>query len=568
MRAPFSRLSPVLIAVVLFCTTVYGSSLAAGTNIDWPTYGYDYANTRHAPLDQVNNTNVTHLTPVWRYVLGPHERVESTPIVVGRTLYVTTGIGNKVFALDATTGKEKWHYQPTLGFMSPCCGALNRGAAAAAGRVFFATLDAQLIALDAASGKLLWHTQISDAHKGFSETMAPLAWGGMVFIGSSGADYGIRGSVSAYRASDGKLLWRWYAVSKGWEGPYAESVHGISLHRNIAEEKRNAKKYANAWEHGGGSVWMTPALDARQGVLYISTNNPNPVFNGSVRPGDNLYTDSIVALDARSGKLRWYYQQTPHDIWEYEPASPPVLFDADDAHGRRIPMVAEAGKTRWLYILDRRNGRLVRLSQSWMNNSNVYAPPPPKRDDDQMPLRGTIGPIAYDPVHHLALVTSIERPPSLQDWSDVLTAVNADTGRIAWKQLLGTKHESVRGDNVLAGALSTADLVFVSDPFGHFSALNATTGAPLWEYPLGADEVADVNAPAIVRLAHRVRDLLVPLKRWLFRQAPPAGVSAGVDGAAIAYQIDGREYIVIGFDALPESATGGATISAFALGNR
>jgi alcohol dehydrogenase (cytochrome c) len=538
-------------------------------NINWPTYGFDYANTRHVGLNEINKSTVARLTPVWRFVMGPHERVESTPIVVGHTLYVTTGVGNKVFALDATTGKEKWRYQPPLGFMSPCCGALNRGVAVSSGRVFVATLDAQLIALNAVTGKPLWSTHVGDARKGVSETMAPLVWNGMVFVGSSGSDYGVRGSMSAYRGSDGKLLWRWYAVSKGWEGSYVRSVHGMSLHRNIAEEKRNAKKFSNAWTHGGGAVWMTPALDQRRSTLYVSTSNPNPVFNGDARPGDNLYTDSIVALNARNGRMLWYYQQTPHDIWEYEPASPPVLVDALDAHGQRIAAVAEAGKTRWLYVVDRRDGRLVRLSESWSANAHLYdLPPRAADDDDQLPLRGTIGPIAYDPTRHLALITSIDRTRSPETWSDVLTAVNVDTGRIAWKRQLGTKHAGIRGDPVVAGALSAGDFVFVSDPFGYFTALDASTGETVWQYRLGVDQQADANASAVVQLIHHVHDWLSPIKRWVLRQDPHMGVSAGVDTAPISYQIDGRQYIAIGFDTQPESASGGATISAFALSGR
>jgi alcohol dehydrogenase (cytochrome c) len=571
MTAAFSRLPRFLSALLiaaLSALALRGSSLAANSNVEWPTYGSTYGNTRHVNVDTITSFTLAHLAPVWRFVLGSHERVESTPIVVGRTLYMTTGVGNNVFALDATTGKLKWRYRPALGFMSPCCGALNRGVAVSDGRVFFATLDAQLIALDAQTGKPLWKTQVGDAKAGFSETMAPLAWNGAVFIGSSGSDYGIRGSLSAYRASDGKLLWRWYAVSKGWEGSYTQTVHGMSLHRNVTAEKHDAMKYANAWMHGGGAIWMTPALDERRGTLFLSTNNPAPVFNGSVRPGDNLYTDSVVALEARTGKMLWYYQQTPHDVWEYEPASPPVLFDALDKHGHRIPVVAEAGKTRWLYILDRRNGRLVRLSQSWGGDNHLYDPPAPRSEESQLPLRGTIGPIAYDPAHHLALVTSIDRPPPNQSWSDVLSAVDVDNGKIVWRRTLGDTHQGIRGDPVLAGALSAGNLIFVSDPFGYFSALDASSGDVLWQYRLGRDEEADIGAPAIVRLAHRVRDFLKPMKRWLFHQDAPTGVTAGVDAAPIAYRIGGREYIAIGFDTQPESATGGATIFAFALSER
>lgn len=559
------RFFQIILATLLFLVLPCRALNAEGNDSGWPTYGAVYENTRHFETDQINASNVARLVPIWRYVLGSHERVETTPIVDGRTMYATTGVDNNVVALDARTGTEKWRYRPTIGFMSPCCGAINRGVALAAGRVFLATLDARLIALDAKDGKAIWSTRVGDPLKGFSETMAPLAWNGMVFVGSSGSDYGIRGSFTAYRDSDGKMLWRWYAVSPGWEGSYTASVHGISLHRNIAREKNDTLKHSGAWKHGGGAVWMTPALDTQSGTLFVSTGNPAPVFDGSVRPGDNLYTNSIVALDARSGKMRWHYQQTPHDVWEYEAASPPVLFKAVDEHGKRVAAVGEAGKTRWFYIVRRDNGRLLRLSQSWTPNGNVYDDPPNGVPAKPLPLRGTIGPIAYDPSRHLAFVTEIERAESLENWSDFIVAVNVDNGRIEWKRMLGRKHAGVRGDPVLPGALSTSDVIFVSDPDGYFYALDPQTGGVLWHYLLGAGEEADLNTAAPIRWAHRFRDVLAPMKRWLLHQEPRSNVTAGVDGNPIAYKVNGREYIAIGFNAQPEKATGGAAICVFAV---
>jgi glucose dehydrogenase len=532
--------------------------------MSWPTYGATYENTRHVNARQIDENTVHALKPAWQFVMGGHERVETTPIVVGRTMYLTTGVGNNVIALDAKTGALKWRYRPTLGFLSVCCGAINRGVAVTGGRVFFATLDAQLIALDAASGKPVWHVYVGDSKAGFSETMAPLAWKGVVYVGSSGSDNGIRGSVSAYRASDGKLLWRWYSVSRGWEGAYVARTAGKTLHRNITQEKRSAVKYPEAWAHGGGSVWMTPALDTRTGTLYAATSNPSPVFDGNVRPGDNLYTDSIVALDARTGKLRWYYQQTPHDVWEYEASSPPVLFDVTDAQGKRVPAVGEAGKTRWLYILDRRDGSLLRLSQSFGANAHLYDDPPSERYTRQLPLRGSIGPIAYDPSRHLALITAIEHP-TLNRWREMLTAIDVDNGRVAWRRPLTPLHEDFMGDRLLAGSLSAGGLVFVSSVDGNLFALDSGNGAVLWQYALGAGEQADTGANILVRLAHRVRDWLLPVKREIFHQDAPTGATASVDANPIAYELDGREYIALAFDAQPERSIGGATICVFAL---
>ena len=555
-------------AGVTLCIALFAlmSAGAYASNVEWPTYGATYGNTRHVEIAALRADALSRLHPVWQFALGPHERVETTPIVSGTTMYLTTGVENNVVALDARTGKLKWRYKPSLGAMSPCCGALNRGVAVGANRVYFATLDAQLIALDARSGKPVWHLQIANGASGFSETMAPLFWNGLVIVGSSGSDYGIRGSVTAYRASDGHLLWRWYAVSAGWEGHYTPAVNGFSLHRNITQERRAFAAHRDAWRHGGGGVWMTPALDTKTGLLFASTGNPAPVFDGSVRPGDNLYTDSIVALDARTGKLVWYYQQTPHDIWEYEPASPPILFDAQDGRGDSIPAVAEAGKTRWLYVLNRKNGRLVRLSQPWSANADVYQPyaralETPK---ERLPLRGTIGPIAYNPALHVAYVTEVDHVDA-ESWRDLLVAIDVNSGAIKWKKMLGPVHRTYRGDPVLAGALSAGSLIFVSDPDGDFSALDAQTGETLWSYDLGTDRVLESRANAFDRFVHAVHDWLLPLKRELFHQDAPTQAAAGVDTNPIAFEIDGKPYVTIPFDLQPERASGGALVTTFSL---
>ncbi len=556
-----------LLAVLGALSSLTALSLASASEngrLDWSTYGFTYGNTRHVDLDQINRANITRVVPVWRFVLGSHERVESTPLVVRGTMYVTTGLGNNVIALDAKTGREKWRYRPALGFLSICCGAINRGVAVSGERVFFGTLDGQLIALDAQSGKPLWHVYVGNSSQGFSETMAPLAWDGTVFIGSSGSDNGIRGSVTAYRAADGKLLWRWYSVSPGWEGVYAEQAHGLSLHRDIARERRDAAKYKNAWARGGGAVWITPALDPGSATLYVATANPAPVFDGAVRPGDNLYTDSIVALDARSGKMRWHYQQTPHDIWEYEPSSPPVLFDATDKRGKRIAAVGEAGKTRWFYVLNRRNGELVRLSSGLGRNANLYEDPPDANHGQQLPLRGSIGPVAYNPHRHLAFVTAIDRSIPNR-WREFIAAINVDTGGYEWSKMLTMPHADFMGDRLLAGSLSAGDLVFVGSVDGNLFALNSANGEVVWRYALGGHEEEDLNANPVVRLAHRMRDWLLPMKRSIFHQDPPSADSANVDTNPIAYEEAGREYVAIGFDAQPEKAIGGATLWAFAL---
>lgn len=563
----FLRAVPFLAATCLLALLPSSPSLAVDRSSGWPTYGFDYANTRHVDIDDINRSNVAHLKPVWRYVLGPHERVETTPVVVGETMFVTTGTGNNVIALDAATGREKWRYRPAIGPMAACCGLLNRGVAVSGNRLFFATMDGRLFALDAGSGKRVWDVKIGDAGYGFSETMAPLTWDGLVFIGSSGSDYGLRGSLSAYRAADGKLVWRWYAVSRGWEGDYVGAVHGMSLHRNLEQEKRDAGTFADAWSHGGGAIWMTPALDAKRETLYLTTSNPWPVFHGSSRPGDNLYTDCIVALNVRTGKMRWYYQETPHDVWEYEPSSPPVLFDARTPRGD-LPVVGQAGKTLWFYIVDRNDGAFVRISQSLAPNSNVYDDPPNGEPNAPLPLRGSLGPISFDSSRHRAFIAVIDRPDSPRSetrWRDVLAAVDVDSGKVVWKEFLGKMHDGIRGDPLIAGSLSTPGLVFVAEPFGAFYALNADSGAIAWQHALGAGAFADEDSNLFVKFAHRVRDWLLPAKRWAFHEDAPMAASAGVDSNPIAYEAGGREFVAIGFDAQPDLAAGGAMVEAFSL---
>jgi alcohol dehydrogenase (cytochrome c) len=528
----------------------------AAKDVAWLSYGFDYQNTRHVEVSQINPSNVSRLQSVWRFVLGPHEHVETTPIVVGQTMYVTTGVGNNVIALDAASGRVKWRFRPHVGEVDACCGPINRGAAVENGRVFFATLDAHLIALNASTGKPLWNIRIGNTGA-LSETMAPLAWHSMVFIGSAGGDFGIRGFISAYRARDGKLLWRWYTVSPGWEGSYAASTHGMPLHRNIRAEKRDARKFRNAWTRGGGAVWMTPAVDPNTSTLYAATGNPWPVWDGATRPGDNLFTDSVIALDARTGVLRWYYQQTPHDIWEYEAASPPVLFDVRSRIGKPTSAVGEVSGTGWFYILDRRNGKLIRLSQPVTANSRLYTIPTAKNSGDALrliwPIYGIIGPVAFDPTRHLVFVTAADHSAS-----DFICAIDVDSGKIVWRRPMG---DGLWG--VVGGALSTGNLVFASTHDGVFSAMDPETGTVLWQYRLGADEELDPSDNIAERLAQRIWGLLKSIKHTLMNEDPP--MTAAVKASPIVYVIDGREYVAIAYDAQPTKAARGAELQVFAV---
>ena len=557
--------------------------LAIALSLAWPTYGANYANTRYFPAQQIRPENVNKLKLAWKFSTGEYGVSETSPIVIGDTLYATTGQTNTVFALDARTGTERWRYKPVVG-LTHDVGEYNRGVAVAGGRVFFATRDGQLIALDAATGKPLWNTRIGDPTKGLSETMAPLAWNGLVFIGSSGGEFGIRGFITAYSQHDGHLVWRWYSVSPGWEGHFVASVDGLSLHRNIARERALAPRHRNAWQHGGGPVWMTPALDPRQGVLYLATGNPGGNYNGDSRPGDNLYTDSIVALDGRTGRMQWYYQETPHDLWDYDAASPPVLFDATDAHGRRVPAVGQAGKTGWLYIVDRRSGRLIRRSQAFVPQINMYLPPTRAGVTiEPGAVGGAIMPTAYDPRLRALFVTASALPEKLTsgddarwpggreewqlsgaDWPTngygLYSRIDVDTGRVIWQYRAPAP--------ISGGALATGGLFFATETVdGFLDALDARTGKLLWHV-----KPADMTVPAS-SLAERLRELAgdlaaIPGRLWdrLVRQ-PDVTSDTQAHAPPVAYEVDGKEYIAVAAD-LGYSATHpneGDAICAFSL---
>ena len=566
-----------VVSTIVVATFVSGYRLtgeASSQPGSWATYGFDFANTRHVAFAQIDERNVGDLAPAWRFLTSTHGRMETSPIVVGDTMYITTAIENGVIALDATTGAVRWHYTPTLGFSSPCCGLINRGVAVEANRVFYATLDARLIALDARTGHKLWETTIGDTHSGLTETMAPLAWHGIVFIGSSGGELGIRGFLSAYRASDGKPLWRWWTVSAGWEGNYPASVHGVTLHRDIAFEKREAPKFRDAWRHGGGSIWMTPAIDVDRSTLYVSTGNASPVYREDLRPGDNLYADSIVALDPLSGKMRWYYQETPHDPHDHDAASPPVLVDAVDGSGRRVPAVGEAGKTGWFYIVNRETGRFIRVSQGFVPQDDVYARVPASGGVVRPgTLGGAIAPVAANPDLHLVFIQALNLPQRINPavgnlatgnfqagtvgqselGDNFVCAVNVDTGTVVWRRQLSSGHNWMPG-----GTLSAGNLVFVPDQNGTLYALDARSGAELWRYQVGANP-DDVLSTFV----NRLHDLAASIKQFVLRQ--PDYASAHLNAPPIAYEVGGREYVAVAADIAPGKPSGGDGVIVFAL---
>jgi len=483
---------------------------------DWLMYGHNYWNNRYSPLTQISTTNVRNLIPRMVFQTGTERlgSLETTPVVVNGIMYITSPAApnNVVVAIDLRTQKPLWRYEHKNAPVSTaCCGPNNRGVAVAGGNVYVATLDAQLIALDQATGKEKWTAQVGDPAEGYTESMAPLVIDDKVIIGTSGAEYGIRGFVRAYNASTGQQVWNWYSIPapgakadeggiNGWFGRWSRATpEGDNLNRNLQKEKADSAKYADAWMHGGGSMWMTPAYDPESKTLYVGIGNPSPDLDGSIRPGDNLWTEAIVALDATTGKFKWGYQTVPHDVWDLDATSPPVIATVA---GRKA--VVHAGKTGWVYVLDAATGKLIRRSDAFVPQENMFAQPTP---DGTRMLPGANGgqewsPIAINPTLQYAYTVGLHQPmlyknhyapyetgrlwlgsafvaiPGEAQWGTV-SGVNLQTGKIAWQ---------VKTDQpMIGGATATAGgLVFTGEGNGWFKAYDARTGAVLWKFYCGA----------------------------------------------------------------------------------
>ncbi len=473
----------------------------------------NYAQTRYYPAAQINTTNVAKLRPAFQFQTEVLESMETAPIVVDGVMYITTSY-NHVYALDAATGKEFWHYKHKMGAVTTfCCGPNNRGVAVMGDRLYMGTLDAKLLAFDAKTGKVLWSTQIADPEAGYSETMAPVAVNGKILIGTNGGEYGIRGFVKAFDANDGKLLWTFNTIPEtGHEGTWAtKDATERDLHRDIAAEKAALAKNAGFFKTLGGGVWMAPAVDKETNTIFFVVGNPSPDLYGAERPGDNLYTDSIVAVDLNTGAKKWHYQYVPHDVWDLDAVSPVILTDAKDKSGKMRKVAIHGGKTGHVYVHDRATGELIRFSEAMIPQENMWVLP--TKDGARM-LPGANGgvewsPMAINPKLRMVYAANLHQPmtyhveqaaypggklwlggafkviPSEKQWGR-LAAVNLDTGKMAWK--FDTEQP------LIGGVLATAgDLVFNGEGNGLFRAFDAKTGKKLWEYQAGAG----VNAPAV-----------------------------------------------------------------------
>jgi len=473
---------------------------AAGDPKNWIHSNGSYDQSRYYAGTQLNATNVGKLKPAFVFQTAVLESMETAPIVINGVMFLTTSF-NHVYAIDAATGQEFWHYKHKLGpIVTVCCGNNNRGVAVSEGKLFMGTIDAKLVALDAKTGKLLWEQQIADPEKGYSETMAPAYVDGKVLIGTNGGEYGIRGFLKAYDANDGKLLWTFYTIPEtGQEGVWAvNDATGRNMHRDIAAEKAALAKGGGFYQQLGGGVWMTPAIDKKTRTAFFVVGNPSPDLYGAIRPGDNLYTDSMVAIDLDKGTYKWHYQYIAHDVWDLDAVSPPILTQAKDASGKMVDVVIHGGKTGHIYVHERNTGKLIRFSEAMIPQENMWVLP--TKEGARM-LPGANGgvewsPMAVNPKLHLAYAANLHQPmtyhveespypggklwlggafktiPSEEQWGK-LVAVNLDTGKVAWS--------AKTPQPLIGGVLATAgNLVFNGEANGWFKAFDAANGKELW----------------------------------------------------------------------------------------
>lgn len=523
---------------------------------EWPLHGLDRENRRLSPITAISPATVSTLAPKWIWQSGIVGTFQATPIVVGGVMYVSLPFSH-VAALDAASGRELWRYVHEKRVEKVCCGPGNRGVAVAGGRVFVGTVDARLVALEAKTGKVLWDVEVApqpaateeataamghggvSGSSGVSIAAAPLVFEDRVVVGVTGLGYGLHldsvragapigavvglpgnyggvGFLAAHDVKTGKRLWRFDTVRSpeagGWEGEYrAETPDGIPLPRDVEAERKLAETRPDAWKHGGGSVWSTAALDETTGHLFFGVGNPSPQMNDDGRPGDNLYTSSLVAIDVRAGKHVWHWQQVPHDLWGYDVASPPVLFEAE-VEGKRIPAVGQASKLGWFYAHDRRDGRLLWKSPAVVPQENLFARATEK---GVRVTPGGAGGINWSPVAldaergkvfvaamHMPMLYSRKELPSGNGKPAVPYAVLEPIDEPQWGVLAaldlgreGAVAWSAKTSRPLVGGVLAlaSGLVFTGEGDGHLSAFDAESGRRLWQFRCGAG----VNAPPI-----------------------------------------------------------------------
>jgi alcohol dehydrogenase (cytochrome c) len=468
------------------------------SQVDWSTYDGDYKGNRYSTLRQIDRSNVGRLGPKWIFPMDDTTPLQTTPIVFEGVMYVTTA--NQCFALDPGTGRQIWHFQRprTRGVIGNASGGINRGAAAAAGHVFMATDNGHLLALNRFTGSLVWEKEMADFRQNYAATAAPLAIGDLIISGIAGGDQGARGFVVAYDQATGAERWRFWAAPLPGE-PGSETWKGSAI------------------EHPGAPTWMNGSYDPELGLLYWPIGNPGPDLNGDERLGDNLYSCSVVALDIKTGKLRWYFQFTPHDEWDWDAQQPMTLIDTMwEGHPRKL--LLDANRNGFFYVLDRTDGKLL-LAKPFVQKLNwarEIGPDgrPVLNSEQRSSAAGTricpslIGAAnwwstAFNPATGLYYVQALEscaiytrRDAKQAKWEPgrgfaggssrespddrpkkFLRAIDIGTGKIAW-ELPEPGPGTTRG-----GVLATAGgVVFFCADSDAFMAVDAATSKPLWHF--------------------------------------------------------------------------------------
>jgi PQQ-dependent dehydrogenase (methanol/ethanol family) len=595
LRMPASRFSKSLRHALL--ATLLGASVAAaaaprGTNDgDWPMAGRDYAGTRYSPLGDITTANVASLKPAFTFSTGVLRGHEAAPIVVDGTLYVVTPYPNIVYALDLSKpgAPVKWKFEPHPSASAQgvaCCDVVNRGAAWADGRIFFNTLDDQTIALDAASGKELWRARLGDIRTGETMTMAPLVVKGLVLVGNSGGEYGVRGWLTALDASNGKQAWRAYST-----GPDREVLIGAKFKPRYESDRGKDLGVSTwpgtSWKLGGGTVWGFVSYDPDADLVYYGTANPGP-WNPAQRQGDNKWTAGIFAREPETGAARWFYQLSPHDMHDYDGVNENILVDLGEGASARKVLV-HPDRNGYVYVMDRSSGQLISATPYGPITTSTgvdletgrirYAP-------DKVPQVGKVvrdicpasagakdwQPAAYSPrtklvyIPHQNLCQDAETSqvsyiagtpyvgvearmkPGPGGHRGAFSAFDPAKGAIVW---------NIDEDlPVWSGALVTAgDVVFYGTMDGWFKAVDAHNGKPLWQFKTGS---GIVGQPVSYR-APDGRQYVAVL----------SGVG-GWAGALVAGDLDTRDgTAALGFvNALPDlkdKTTKGGMLYVFAL---
>jgi PQQ-dependent dehydrogenase (methanol/ethanol family) len=506
---------------------------------EWTIPARDYGSTRFSPLDQITAANAKDLRLAWSFSTGVLRGHEAAPIVAGGTMFVVTPYPNYLYALDIATGALKWKYDPGAARASQgvaCCDVVNRGAAYADGRVFFNTLDVHTVAVDAKSGKELWKTKLGEINQGESMTMAPLVADGLVYVGNSGGEFGVRGWITALDAATGKIVWRAYHT-----GPDADVLIGPRFKPFYSSHKGKDLGVStwppDQWKIGGGAVWGWISYDPETKTIYYGTSNPG-VWNPAMRPGDNKWSTSIFARDAETGEALWAYQTTPHDEHDYDGVNELLLLDLD-VGGRTRPVVVRPGRNGFMYVIDRRTGEVLSAEPwghvNWASRVDLKTGLPVMNDDKRTGNR---------------LATNVcPAAPGMKDWQP--SAFSPRTGLLYLPHNnLCMDYEGGEASYIAGTPYVGAQVKMYAGPGGHrgvFSAWDPAKQRSVWEikerFPVWSGTVVTAGDVAFYGTMDRWFKAVNARTGELLWQYQ---VGSGIIGQPMTYEgPDGTQYIAI-----------------------